>query len=127
MAVTKAFTSAVTGIAVEQDAIGSEQDPIFDYFPDYQHLRTPEKEELRIEHLLTMTSGLTWNEWEYPLSDSRNDLIQLWIVDDPVQYILDKPLAHEPGSSWYYSGGDVILLGEIIQEATGQRMDQYKE
>jgi CubicO group peptidase (beta-lactamase class C family) len=125
MSVTKAFTSAIAGIAVEQEAIGSEQDPIFDYFPDYQHLRTPEKEALRIEHLLTMTSGLAWNEWEYPLSDTRNDLIQLWIVDDPVQYILDKPLAHEPGSSWYYSGGDVILLGEIIQEATGQRMDQY--
>ena len=72
-----------------------------------------------------MTSGLEWNEWEYPLSDWRNDLIQLWIVNDPVQYILAKPLAHEPGSSWYYSSGDVILLGEIIQQATRQLISQY--
>ena len=125
MSVTKAFTSAAVGIAVEQGAIGSEQDPVFDYFPAYEELRTAEKEALTIEHLLTMSSGLQWNEWEYPLSDARNDLIQLWIVDDPVGYILSKPLAHEPGSSWYYSGGDVILLSEIIQEATGQRFDQY--
>ena len=125
MSVTKAFTSAAVGIAVEQGAIGSEQDPVFDYFPAYQELRTPEKEALTIEHLLTMSSGLSWNEWEYPLSDTRNDLIQLWIVDDPVRYILSKPLVHAPGSSWYYSGGDVILLSEIIQQATGQRFDQY--
>jgi CubicO group peptidase (beta-lactamase class C family) len=125
MSVTKAFTSAVVGIAVEQEAIGSEQDPVFDYFPEYQQLRTPQKEALTVEHLLTMTSGLQWNEWEYPLSDTRNDLIQLWIVDDPVHYILDKPLVREPGSSWYYSGGDVILLGEIIQESTGQLISQY--
>jgi CubicO group peptidase (beta-lactamase class C family) len=125
MSVTKAATSAAVGIAIEQGAIGGEQDAVFDYFPAYQHLRTPEKETLTIEHLLTMTSGLEWNEWEYPLSDTRNDLIQLWIVDDAVHYVLAKPLAHEPGSSWYYSGGDVILLGEIIQEATGQLMDQY--
>ena len=125
MSVTKAFTSAAVGIAVEQGAIGSEQDPVFHYFPAYEELRTAEKEALTIEHLLTMSSGLLWNEWEYPLSDARNDLIQLWIVDDPVGYILSKPLAHEPGSSWYYSGGDVILLSEIIQEATGQRFDQY--
>jgi CubicO group peptidase (beta-lactamase class C family) len=125
MSVTKAFTSAAVGIAVEQGEIRSEQNPVFDYFPAYQQLRTPEKEAITVEHLLTMSSGLEWNEWEYPLSDTRNDLIQLWIVDDPVEYILDKPLTHEPGSYWYYSGGDVNLLGEIVQEATGQRFDEY--
>lgn len=72
-----------------------------------------------------MSSGLEWNEWEFPLSDTRNDLIQLWIVDDPVEYILAKPQDHKPGSSWYYSGGDVVLLSEIVQEATEQRFDQY--
>jgi CubicO group peptidase (beta-lactamase class C family) len=125
MSVTKALTSAAVGVAIEQGTIDSEQDPVFDYFPAYQELRTPEKEALTIEHLLTMSSGLEWNEWEYSLADTRNDLIQLWIVDDPVEYILAKPLAHEPGSSWYYSGGDVNLLGEIVQEATGQLLDEY--
>ncbi len=62
----------------------NEQEPIFDYFPAYQDLTTPEKGAITIEHLLTMTSGLQWNEWELPLSDTRNDLIQLWIVEDPV-------------------------------------------
>jgi CubicO group peptidase (beta-lactamase class C family) len=125
MSVTKAVTAAAAGTAVEQGAINSVQDPIFDYFPAYDHLRTPQKEAITIEHLLTMSSGLAWNEWEYPLSDVRNDLIQLWLTDDPVAYILSKPLAHNPGSSWYYSGGDVILLGEIIQQATGRLLDQY--
>ncbi|MDX1414684.1 MAG: serine hydrolase [Candidatus Promineifilaceae bacterium] len=125
MSVTKAFTSAVAGIAIDQGYIEGEHEKVFDFFPDYQGLRTREKEAITVEHLLTMSSGLQWNEWEYPLSDTRNDLIRLWIVDDPVVYILSKPLVNGPGSSWYYSGGDVILLSEIIQQATGQRFDQY--
>jgi CubicO group peptidase (beta-lactamase class C family) len=52
-------------------------------------------------------------------------LIQLFIVPDPIAYILSKPLVAEPGTRWYYSGGDVNLLGEIIRRATGLRMDAF--
>ena len=59
--------------------------------------------------------------------DTRNDLIQLFIVSEPIKNILVKPVVAEPGTSSYYSGGDVNLLGEIIREATGLRMDDFTE
>jgi len=125
MSVTKAFTSALVGITVAQGFIANEHEKVFDYFPEYAHLRDERKNDITLEHLLTMTSGLEWNEWEYSLSDTRNDLIQLFIVNDPIAYILAKPVVHQPGTYWYYSGGDVNLLGEIIRKATGMRMDDF--
>ena len=55
--VGKSITSACVGIAVAQGSIGSVDDPIFNYLPDYQHLAVDGKERITIEHLLTMTSG----------------------------------------------------------------------
>jgi CubicO group peptidase (beta-lactamase class C family) len=53
--------------------------------------------------------------------------VQLFIVADPIEYILAKPLVNEPGTSWYYSGGGTNLLGEVIRETTGMRMDDFAE
>jgi CubicO group peptidase (beta-lactamase class C family) len=74
-----------------------------------------------------MTSGLRWNEMELPYSNRGNDLIRLFYVSDPVEYILTKPLVTEPGTAWYYNGGNTNLLGEVIRQATGQRMDAFAE
>lgn len=61
------------------------------------------------------------------LTDTSSDLIQLFIVSDPIEYILGKSVVAEPGTRWYYSGGDVNLLGEIIRKATGLRIDDFAE
>lgn len=127
MSVTKAFTSALVGIAINEGFIANEREKLFDFFPEYAQLTDEEKETITLEHLLTMTSGLEWNEVEYSYSEIENDLIQLFIQEDPVAYILAKPLVHEPGTYWYYSGGDVNLLGEVIQQSNGQRMDKFAE
>jgi len=74
-----------------------------------------------------MRSGLEWNEMEVPYDDTRNDLVQLFRVPDPIEYILSKPLVAEPGTTWYYNGGNTNLLGEAIRTATGQRMDAFAE
>ena len=125
--VTKSFTSALVGIAIDQGLIGGVEDKIFAYFPQYAHLQKDGKDRITLDHLLTMRSGLEWNEMEVPYDDTRNDLIQLFRVPDPVAYILSKPLVSEPGRTWYYSGGNTNLLGEIIRTATGQRMDVFAE
>jgi CubicO group peptidase (beta-lactamase class C family) len=125
MSITKAFTSALVGIAIQEGFIANEQARVFEFFPQYQQLNDERKGNMTLEHLLTMTSGLEWNEVDLSYSDLENDLIQLFIVEDPVAYMLDKPLLHEPGTHWCYSGGDVNLLGEVIQQATGMTMDLY--
>jgi CubicO group peptidase (beta-lactamase class C family) len=46
-------------------------------------------------------------------------------VSDPIEYILAKPVVSEPGTEWYYNGGNTNLLGEVIRKATGLRMDDF--
>jgi CubicO group peptidase (beta-lactamase class C family) len=125
MSVTKAVTAAVVGIGIDRGLIESEQQVVSTLLPAYSELFDGYKKEITIEHLLTMSSGLLWNEWDVPLSNTKNDLIQLFIVADPVEYISSKPLAHPPGSYWYYSGGDVNLLGVVFEAATGRKVDEF--
>ena len=122
----KSITSACIGIAIDQGFIGSVDDSIFDYLPEYQHLNTDGKDQITIEHLLTMTSGLEWDEWGSSYSETTNDVIALWVnCDDPVECILEKPLISEPGTAFTYSGGNMIVLGEIIKNATGRDIEAF--
>jgi CubicO group peptidase (beta-lactamase class C family) len=125
--VTKSFTSALVGIAIDQGLISGVNDPVFDYFQEYADLAIGEKEGLTLEHLLTMTSGFEWNEMQVPYSNRTNDLVMLFNQLDPVAYILEKPLVTEPGEDWYYNGGNTNLLGETIREVSGLRMDYFAE
>ena len=125
--VTKSFTSTLVGIAIDRGEIRSVDETVFSFFPDYAPLSDQEKDTITLKHLLSMTSGLEWNETDIPLTSRsrQNDLLQLFVVSDPIEYILGKPLADAPGQSWYYNGGGTNILGEIIRRATGLRMDEY--
>ena len=124
--VGKSITSACIGIAVDKGFIESVNQSIFDYLPEHQHLNTNGKDQITIEHLLTMISGLEWDEWDTPYSDQNNDVIALWIdCDDPLSCILGKPLVSLPGTDFNYSGGDMILLGEIIKSASGMDIEAF--
>ena len=126
MSVTKSITSACIGIAVDHGFIRSVHQSIFEYLPEHRHLNTGGKDKITIEHLLTGTSGLKWAEWNAPLSSSRNDIVGIWFQDkDPVSFILERPLNHEPGTKFTYSGGNMIVLGEIIRQATGKTIDEF--
>lgn len=124
--VGKSITSASVGIAIDEGFIESVDQSIFDYLPDYQHFNTAGKGQITIEHLLTMTSGLEWDEWGTSYSNEGNDVIALWLdCDDPIACILQKPLVSEPGTSFTYSGGNMVLLGEIIKNATGMDIEAF--
>lgn len=126
MSAAKSVTSACVGIAIDNGFIKSVHESIFNYLPNHQHFKTGGKSQITIEHLLTMTSGLEWHEWRAPLSSSRNDLIGLWFQDiDPVTAILDRPLKHTPGTKFKYSGGNMILLGEIIKNAANMNFEEF--
>ena len=125
--VTKSFTSALVGIAMDQGFIQGVDEKVFAFFPEYADLSDKRKDAITLEHLLTMTSGLEWNEMALPYSDMSNDLVQLFIVSDPIEYILAKPVVNEPGTKWYYNGGGTNLLGKVIRESTGLRMDDFAE
>jgi len=122
----KSITSACIGIAIDQGFIESVDQSIFDYLPEHQHLNTASKDQITIEHLLTMTSGLAWDEWGSSYASEDNDVIALWFdCEDPIACILEKPLVSEPGTTFTYSGGNIIVLGEIIKNATGMDIEAF--
>ena len=122
--VSKSFTSACIGIALKQGLIKSIDEPIFSYFKEYAKYFDAAKRKITIRHLLTMTSGLKWDE-NTPYLDPKNSEIQMDGSDDPVQFILSRKLTSVPGTTWNYSGGSATLLGEILRKATGERLDQF--
>lgn len=126
---TKSFVSALIGIAVDQGFIQSVDQYINDFFPEYSDIfnATPEKNDITIHHLLTMSSGLEWDDETYPYEDPRNDIYQLFSRSDPIRYILSKDLIEVPGSTFAYRNCNTNLLGEIIRRATGSRIDDFAD
>lgn len=120
---TKSFTSAMVGIAIDKGYIPDENEKMFSYFPEYDYLRDSQKDKITLKYLLSMTSGLEWNEGDYPLTNDINDLRRLIRSSNPIEYILQKPVVSEPGTTYYYSGGDTNMLGEIVKKAVGVNVD----
>lgn len=119
--VTKSFTSALIGIAIDQGYISSVDAPVVSFFTDRTIANLDaRKEGMTVENLLNMRAGLEWDEWSYPYTDSRNDLVQMIYSSDCIQFMLDRPMASEPGTSWVYNTGASHLLAGIINETTGQ-------
>ena len=123
--VTKSVTSILFGIAYDQGFITDVNDTLFKYFPEYASLNDSSKNQIRLYDALTMTSGFKWNEQSISIKDNSNDLIRLFYVDDPIEYILSKPVIHKPGSTFYYNGGNTNLLGEIIHKTSGLKLDDF--
>jgi len=128
MSASKSITSACIGIAIDNGFIESVDQLIFEYLPEYQHLATGGREKITIEHLLTMNSGLDWDEWSAGKTGPENDAVGIWFSDkDPISFILELPLIYEPGTHFRYSSGDTITLGEILRYATGMDLAEFSE
>ena len=129
MSCTKSVTSACFDIAIQKGIIQSVNQSIFDYLPRHQQFNTGEKSGITIEHLLTMTSGLEWDEWHAPHATAANDIDRLYIEcsDDPLKCVLEKPMVSEPGESFTYNGGGIITLGEILKNASGMNIEEFSK
>ncbi len=126
---TKSFTSALIGIAIDNDFIQSVDQKVFDFFPEYSDIlaNAPEKRDISLKHLLTMTSGLDYDDQTYSYYDPRNDMYLMYESEDPIRFLLSKELVTAPGMAYKYNNNNTIILGEIIHKATGQRLDTFSE
>ncbi len=122
--ISKSVTSLLVGIALSEGKFPALDSPVFDAFPDYADLRTPEKARITFRHLLTMSAGLTWDE-NRPWSDPRNNEAGMILAADPFRYILSQPVAHPAGTVYAYSGGGTSLLGETLVRSTGRSLRDY--
>lgn len=124
--VTKSVTSACIGIAIKKGIIKNIDAPIYPYFKKYQNRFDTLKRKITIRHLLTMTSGLEWNE-EVSYRDPRNTEIGMDTSSDPIDFILGQPMVSAPGTTWNYNGGNTQLLAEIIKSVSGLTLDKFAE
>ncbi len=124
--IAKSFTSALIGIAIEKGFLKGVEEKVSKFYPEWQKPETQEaKKRVTIRHLLTMTSGLEWNEEDYYKDRSQNDVYKMIeSSEDYLQYVLEKPVTYEPGSRWYYSSGDSMLLSGVIEKST--KMDVFE-
>jgi CubicO group peptidase (beta-lactamase class C family) len=123
---SKSITSAALGIAIGEGYIADEEQAVMDFFPGYiVENPDPMKDEITIRHLLTMSAGLEWYEFEYPYTDERNTYNHWVQSEDLVKFVLDRPMAYTPGTVYEYSTGFTHLLSAIIWRATGMRTDSF--
>ena len=124
--VTKSFTSALVGIAIDQGYL-SLNDRFFDYFGEYANIDnwSDAKNSITVEDVLTMRHGLQWDEWTYPYGDARNTQTYTQSFADPVLAVLGLPMATEPGTTFAYSTGITDCLGQMLVNATGQSIEAF--
>ena len=122
--ITKSVVSACVGIAINQGKIKSIDQNIFDFFKEYSDLDTGLKKGITIRQLLTMSSGLKWNE-DVPYNNPENSEILMTNSKDPVKFALSQPVVTTPGVKWNYNGGTVQLLAAIIEKVTGKTLDKF--
>ena len=122
--VTKSVTSLVLGIAIDHKWIKSIDESVFSFFPEYTDLRTPDKNRITLQDLLTMSSGLEWNEFDVPYTSNANSEIRMDTSADPYRYALEQPVESPPGKLWNYNSGSTELLGAILRKATGKPLDE---
>lgn len=120
--VTKSLTATLVGLAIAQGKIKSVQEPMLSFFKGRKFANPdPRKERITIEHLLTMSAGLDCAGRGEPA------LWGMLSASDNVQYMLDRPVIAEPGSTYGYCSGGMHLLSAILTQATGLRAEAFAQ
>ena len=123
--VAKSLTSTLVGAALQDGAIRSLDDPVTAYIPD---LRGSAYDAVSVRQLLTMTSGVRWNEdYADPASDVArfNNATPDPGVDATVSYMRRLPRQYPAGQQWVYKTGETNLVGVLVSQATGKPLAQY--
>jgi CubicO group peptidase (beta-lactamase class C family) len=81
--ITKSVVALLVGIAFDRGWLKDLDAPILSFLPEYADLRTPEKDQIKLRHLLSMTSGLDWPERAVSINDPANIVRQARITPDP--------------------------------------------
>jgi CubicO group peptidase (beta-lactamase class C family) len=125
---TKSVTSILIGIAIDKGLIRVVDERLSTFFPEYADVfRDPAKAKLRLKDLLTMTAGLAWDEWTRPYTDPKNDHVAMIRSDDPIRYVLERPVVAAPGEAFAYNSGLSIVLGQVLFKTSGLRADKFAE
>ena len=123
--VAKSFTSTLVGTAIKDGYIKSIDDKVSDYIPG---LIGSVYDNVTIKQLLTMTSGVKWNE-DY--ADPKSDVALFNAhkadpgVDVTVSYMRKLKPDTTPGTKWVYKTGETNLIGVLVSSAAKKSLSDY--
>jgi len=124
--VGKSVTSTLVGAAIKDGYIKSINAEVTDYLPE---LKGTAYDGVTIADLITMRSGVKWNE-DY--SDPKSDVNQFGLTTKPINgqdpvvaYMAKLPRAHKPGTTFHYDTGETELVGILVSRATKKHLADY--
>jgi len=115
----KSIVSLLVGCALDDGYIKSVDEPIANYLPEF---KDGDKSKITMKHLLTMSSGLSWDE---AYSSLFSLTTQGYYGNDLAKLVLNQHVVDEPGKIFEYRSGDTQLLSIIIERATGKTLSEY--
>ncbi|MCB0395250.1 MAG: serine hydrolase [Flavobacteriales bacterium] len=115
----KSVVGALIGVAIGEGRIRNVDQPVGDFIPSFKE---GDKGKITIRHLLTMSSGLDWDEsYASPLSVTTRAY-----YGDNIPVLVDEMKAIEPpGVDYKYLSGNTLVLAEVIRQATGKKLSDY--
>jgi CubicO group peptidase (beta-lactamase class C family) len=117
----KSYVSALVGAAIREGKIKSVDQSVSDFLPWF---KDGEKKNILIKHLLTMSSGLEWDEaYANPFSVTT----EAYYGDNLPSLFEKQKVESQPGKEFSYKSGDTQLLGFIVEKATGKSLAEYAE
>ncbi|WP_433944483.1 serine hydrolase domain-containing protein [Paenibacillus sp. SN-8-1] len=113
---TKCFTSTAVGLAVASGLLSTE-DKVTSFFPsELTGTAGPHLREMKVEHLLTMSTGHATDPMELMYADPDGDWVKAFFLAEPDEV---------PGTHFVYSSGASHILAVIVQQVTGQSLIDY--
>jgi CubicO group peptidase (beta-lactamase class C family) len=118
--VAKSFVSALVGIAIAEGKIDSVEDPVTKYIPELL-VKDPRFADIRIRHLLSMSSGIHYLDQGLPWSDDATT----YYAPNLRQAALNTTIDNPPGQKFLYNNYNPLLLGLVLERATGVPVATY--
>lgn len=122
--VTKSVVALLWGIAESEQAVPPLATPVLDLLPALADLRTGGRERITVADLLCMRSGLAWDESGGYGRWANDEQGLLW-RSDRARYVFERRVSEPPGTHFNYNGGLTAVLGLLLEERTGQGLQDY--
>lgn len=122
--ISKSVTSLLWGIAQAQGKMPQLDTPALSLFPDLADLNGQGREAITLAQMLSMSSGLAWNEWNATGLLDNDEFGLVW-RGAQAHYVFDRPMAAPAGTQFNYNGGNTAVLAQLLVERVGMSLPEY--
>ncbi len=120
----KGVTSLLLGIAIDKGLIKDVEQSIYDLLPTSKFTQSGKNgyQDIKVKHLLTMSSGLSADDND---ENSPGNSFNWLTKDDWVDFAISLPMIFTPGQKYVYNDVCPMLIGAIIEEASGKKLSEF--